>query len=404
MLTEHQNCKDGLPHIKTDKTIVMACSHPYWSSLQVGSQHIARQFARHGWQVHYFSAPISPLHLPKLFAPEVISRFKGSCRNPTLHENGKIHSYIPFSLLAPDGRPLLRSRPVIHNWYKTMLPPLKQLLARSNVGRVDLLYIDNLSYHFLLDVIHYAKSVFRVMDMHERFPGWRGEARRLAKKNATRSDLTIYSAQGLKAYVEALAPPKSLFVPNGVDFEAFEATKTRLSRPACLSCVPDPILLYTGMIDARLDFDAIRTVAHRLPQISFVFAGPPDQSRIPLDLPPNVYFTGPVCHAELPSLMQAAVAGLIPFDVNSRLDAIRGIRPLKLFEYMAAGLPVISARWPEIEDIQSPAWFYDDTGQFVELAYKAVKKEFDPEIARSFAEQFDWKYAFERLVLNLDCG
>ena len=84
------------------------------------------------------------------------------------------------------------------------------------------------------------------------------------------------------------------------------------------------------------------------------------------------------------------------------MDAIRGIRPLKLFEYLAAGIPVISARWPEVEALQSPAWFYDNTDQFTHLAAWALnKRDFDPAAARGFAARFDWKHAFKQMMETL---
>ncbi len=377
----------------------MGCSHPYWSALQVGSQHLARQFARNGWQVHYFSAPISLIHLPLLFSPEVPDRFRCARKNPTIHENGQIFSYIPFSLIAPDGRALLRSRPVTHHWHKTMLPPLKQMLARTGSAAPSLLYIDNLSYHFLPDVFAHTKSVFRIMDMHERFSGWKGRARALAQKIAAHADLTVYSAKNLKSYVYSLGAANSMLVPNGVDLDAFSAVPQAENRPACLARIPDPVLLYTGMIDSRLDFTLIRTAARRLPNVSLVFAGPLDRSADIADMPSNVYFTGSVPHKGLPALMRTAAAGLIPFDVKDRMDEIRGIRPLKLFEYLAAGIPVISANWPEIEELQSPAWFYENADQFTGLAARALnKKDFDPAAARDFARQFDWKHAYKQMT------
>jgi glycosyltransferase involved in cell wall biosynthesis len=84
------------------------------------------------------------------------------------------------------------------------------------------------------------------------------------------------------------------------------------------------------------------------------------------------------------------------------MDSIRGIRPLKLFEYLAAGIPVISARWPEIQELQSPAWFYEDADQFTRLAAMALGKEdFDPAAARDFAGQFDWKHSFKKMTKAL---
>lgn len=133
------------------KTVVMACTHPYWSALQVCSQYLARQFARHGWEVHYFSAPISLMHLPELFSAEVIRRLKCAIQCQTIHADGMIRSYVPFSLIAPAGNCLLRHKVVTCNWFRTMVPSLKSMQHKSGFERISLLYIDNLSYHFLLD-------------------------------------------------------------------------------------------------------------------------------------------------------------------------------------------------------------------------------------------------------------
>ena len=380
------------------KTVVMACTHPYWSALQVGSQHLARQFARHGWEVHYFSAPISLMHLPKLFSAEVIRRLKCAIQCQTIHADGMIRSYVPFSLIAPAGNCLLRHKVVTCNWFRTMVPSLKSMQHKSGFERISLLYIDNLSYHFLLDQLSYQKSIFRVMDMHERFSGWTGVARHLAQEIARQADVTVYSAHGLKKYVDTLGSSKSVLVPNGVDFDFFH-TQSHTQRHPLFQNIPDPVLLYTGMIDARLDFGLIRSAAHSLPHVSFVFAGPVGIAHQLSDLPANVYLTGPVSHAQMPELIRSAAAGLIPFDVDNQMDLIQGIRPLKLFEYLAAGIPVISARWPELERMNSPAWLYENEQEFVELVHKATDNEYDQMAAWNFAKQHDWKYSFE-LMLN----
>ena len=428
-----QNICDKAERSQNKKTIVMACTHPYWSVLQVGSQHLARQFAKNGWDVHYISAPITPLHLAGLlnFKNELAKRFKSAFNKPLIHEGGNIHSYIPFSLLAPAGYPLLRDRIVTHFWQQTMIPTLKSLKNHISSHGIDLLYIDNLSYHFLLDKFSYVKSIFRVMDIHEGFPGWKGKARKLAVKITEKVDLTVYSAQSLKNYVDSLNPRKSAFIPNGVDNELFTKTdraqqsydnREKLSkvlpqnllnsaeddnplilkhthRHPLLQHIKNPIILYTGMIDSRLDIHLIRSAAQKLSGVTFVFSGIIEHSKLLKDLPKNIYFTGPVAHKELPFLMKDAVAGIIPFDVKNRMSLIQGIRPLKLLEYMAAGLPVITAPWPELENMNSPAWIYNNEQDFIDLVNKAVYTKKNNSKAKDYAAQNDWKHSYN-LMLN----
>ena len=380
----------------------MGCTHPYWSALQVGSQHLARQFARNGWQVHYFSASVSLMHLPKLFTAEVKTRFKRSFYRQTIHENGRIHSYVPFSLIAPDGRFLLRSPVVTHNWYKLMIPTLKNRLEKFQNKKFSLIYIDNLSYHFLLDELKYQKSVFRVMDMHERFAGWKGEAFLLAKKIVAKTDLTVYSARGLKRYTEELGVKEPVYLPNGVDFDFFRSQQCEGYRHPLLANIADPVVLYTGMVDSRLDYPLIRTAAIELPKVSFVFTGMLEHPRYLKGMPKNVLFTGPVPHEELPWLMKSARAGIIPFEIKNNKDTIAGIHPLKLLEYFAAGIPVISAKWPEVEALKCPAWLYGDEFEFIEFVKKIIsRKEYVASAEQNFAEAHEWSKHFKNLMNHL---
>lgn len=372
----------------------MACIQPYWWCNQCGSQHLARQFARNGYDVHYFSAPITPLHLLKIQTPLVWQRFKNTIHNPVSNEKDGLLSYIPFSLIAPDGVPGLNAHLITDHWHKTMLPPVKRYLKRHTINHVNILYIDNLSYHFLPEFVTFDKCIFRVMDMHDHFPGWYGKTSRMARRLAARADITVYSANSLKKYVENLAPRKSAVAPNGVDYDLFATCQTG-SRHHLLNAIPDPLVLFVGIIDIRFDFKLIRYAARMLPHVSFVIAGPRASGIKPTGLPDNVFFIGPVPHSDLPLLMRSARAGLIPFDVKNQMGLIQGIRPLKLLEYMAAGLPVISARWPEVENMQSPAWFYNDLETFVALVQRAVAQKHGSTPFQEYARQHDWSNAWK---------
>lgn len=239
------------------------------------------------------------------------------------------------------------------------------------------------------------------MDIHDGFPGWEGKAQKLAAKISEKTDLTVYSAQGLKNYVDELKPVKSVFVPNGVDFGLFRRTDEASQRHPLLRSISDPVILYTGMIDKRLDFRLIRYAAQQLPKVSFVFAGVIERSMNVNNLPDNIYFTGPVPHSELPLLMQAAVAGIIPFDVNNNMHRIKGIRPLKMLEYMAAGLPVIAATWPELIEMDSPAWLYEGAQGFVELISRAVNSHNDESAAIKYASRHDWDLSYKMMLDEL---
>lgn len=347
--------------------------------------------------MHYLSAPITPMHLFKLGNAEVKGRFKQAWTRDVVYENKEIKSLTPFSLLAPEGCFPLNSKLVTHNWHRTLLPSLNTTLKKCNLKEVSLLYVDNLSYHFLPDYVNYDHFIFRVMDIHEYFPGWKSKAQDLACMIASRADLTAYSAKGLKNYVDKLGAKKTLFVPNGVDFDFFQINESKAKRDNHLKGIPEPVFLYSGMIDSRLDFSLIRQAARKLPDFSFVFAGPIQTNMDLHNFTKNIFFLGTIPHQDLPELMYYSTAGIIPFNVNEKMDLIKGIRPLKLLEYMAAGLPVISARWPELETMHSPAYLYGNLEEFIELAQNIVDNGYSPKVSKFFAKGNDWKYICELL-------
>jgi glycosyltransferase involved in cell wall biosynthesis len=252
----------------------------------------------------------------------------------------------------------------------------------------------------LLDIIDYKSSLFRVIDEHNRFHGWNNNAKKIAKLIANKCDTIIYSAKGLEHYVSQLNPERSFLVPNGVDLSLFQKHSQfgKFERHSLLKSISDPLILYSGMIDSRIDFRLLKWAALQLPFISFVLIGPFGENAPPRNLPKNIYFLGSVPHKELPSLIHSARAGIIPFDSKNKMKRIRGIRPLKLFEYMAAGIPVITSRWPEIESLQSPAWIYDSKEEFITLINKAVEHSHSQKTFTNFAKRHDWKNVFNQLL------
>jgi len=384
------------------KTVFMACTHPYSAPVKVGSHYFAEYFLKSGWRVVYVSAPVTPLHLILVHDENIRKRLRtalrGGCEN-----YGPLLSCIPFSFIAPAGRPFLNGNFVTQNWHRTIFPSTDQLIKRAGIDSFDLLYIDNIFQRFWLDSIPHKQAVFRVMDEHETFPGWKGKAKHIAASIAQRVDVTIYSAKSLEPYARSLDPKRSYFVPNGVDYELFQTSggdiRNELQRT--LSTIRTPIALYIGAIDHRLDICLLQYAAEVLPGVTFCLAGPIHTTVSRKKLPKNIKFVGPVHHEQTPVLMQRADVGLIPFDVLNCHDRITGIRPLKLLEYCAAGLPVVCARWPEVQEMESPAFLYDTLEGFIEALKAALENPPPPEVAKAFAKKHDWSQSLAEFMKAL---
>ena len=135
--------------------------------------------------------------------------------------------------------------------------------------------------------------------------------------------------------------PNVHFFGCGVDSAHF--AKARLSetqRPADMPAGDRPVLGYYGVIDERLDYALIGTLAERLPQYDVVMVGPVVKID-PRDLPrhDNLHWLGQKTYAELPAYVKHYDVALMPFALN---EATEYINPTKTLEYMAAGKPIVS--------------------------------------------------------------
>ncbi len=167
------------------------------------------------------------------------------------------------------------------------------------------------------------------------------------------ADLTIVTAPRLLELKRCHAKRIEL-VPNAVDYDAIQSgLAAPLPLPtACDAPPPIARLGYSGHISARLDLPLLRALALARPGWQFVFAGSEDARGCEAELTalktlPNVHFLGLLPVADVPRFIAACDVCLIPYRVN---DETRAISSLKLYEYLAAGKPVVSARVPAAEE------------------------------------------------------
>jgi glycosyltransferase involved in cell wall biosynthesis len=129
---------------------------------------------------------------------------------------------------------------------------------------------------------------------------------------------------------------------SGVDVEHFQqATLPGTPVPDDARDLPHPILGYYGVIDERMDYDAIRTLARAFPQGTVLLVGPVTKVD-PAELPqaPNIRYTGQRSYDQLPGYLKAFDVALVIFADN---EATRYLSPTKTLEYFAGLKPVVSS-------------------------------------------------------------
>jgi glycosyltransferase involved in cell wall biosynthesis len=380
------------------KRILMACTN-YWSSpFQLGTNQLARCFAKAGWEVAWISDPITPFHVLGGRSEDLIDRFRIYRDGGEYDFERQLWFYVPGAFFSPNNKPILRSALIHREWYRFTLPRLFKLVADHGFGHVDLLFLNSYSQAFWLDALTYKYSVLRIGDKSTAFSRFSPEMAVLEKEMAQKVDLVIYSAAGLTDYVDSLNPLRTLHLPNGVDFEHFQLRSE--GAPIDYRTIPHPIAVYVGAFEYWFDFELIRFAAASLPEVSFVLIGPDYLATAYENFKsfPNIYLLGPRSYQEIPSFLHYADLGIIPFDVEHHPELVDTVNPLKLYEYLASGLPVVAVEWTELKTLNSPARLCRSGPDFVESVQDVIEDPPNSTLLIEYARQQDWSRRFDLLL------
>jgi teichuronic acid biosynthesis glycosyltransferase TuaH len=198
------------------------------------------------------------------------------------------------------------------------------------------------------------------------------------------------------ALLERLAPSgPSDVVPNGIE----PAEWTGVARSlAWVDELPRPLLLYAGTLDSRLDVTGLLALANARPDATILLVGPPiDPEHLqPLRTAPNIAIRPPVGRSELAGLVRGADVGLIP-HVRSQLTG--AMSPLKLYEYLGGGLPVVASDLEPMRGVDRRVLLVPEGGDLVGPVSAALalgRAREDDRIA--FVEANSWRARHDRLL------
>jgi glycosyltransferase involved in cell wall biosynthesis len=164
-------------------------------------------------------------------------------------------------------------------------------------------------------------------------------------------------------------------LPNGVDPRRFLSSYN--TRPPDIAGIPSPKVIYAGSVESWFDWESVCSAARSLSNVSFVILG--STTLVPADLPSNVHLLGLKPHHELAGFMAQADAAIIPFKELSASRAVAAIDPIKLWEYLVCGLPVVASSALELPDMPGLVWRYGSRGEFVDGLRAALARGRKPD-------------------------
>jgi len=158
-------------------------------------------------------------------------------------------------------------------------------------------------------------------------------------------------------------------VPNACDYDFYyQAANKNLPIPKDMQNIRGPVIGYSGAIATWCDLELVERLAENLPHCNIVLVGPLyNISQIPSHQ--NLHWLGIKPYQQLPRYFQQFDVGIIPFKISSMIEAVN---PIKMWEYMASGIPVVTTAIPEAEKYPGLVLFSENEESFMENVKSAL--------------------------------
>ena len=188
------------------------------------------------------------------------------------------------------------------------------------------------------ELLEDRKVIYYCVDDFSLWPGLESDVvRQMESRLIKRADCLISVSTNLCERLSRFGRPAYLLT-HGVDFEMFSTPAT--SELPALKDIPKPRAGFFGLIDGRMDWELVKSVAMKMRNVSFVFAGPVDASTGEIPRLENLHFIGPVPYSLIPQFVAGLEVLQLPYRTGELAESLS---PLKLKEYLASNLPVISS-------------------------------------------------------------
>jgi glycosyltransferase involved in cell wall biosynthesis len=393
------------PHLR-GREIVCVGFADWETDLWTNQQHLMSRLARENHVLFVESLGLRRPQLAGRDLARIVRRLRKGLRPPRAVDG--LHVLSP--LVAP-----LHSNALVRALNRRLLRgQARRATRRLRIGR-PILWAYVPQAEALIEALDPELVVYHCVDDAAAVAGVDAESFRATERRfVAQADLVLASAPALAARMRELSG-NVLYAPNVADTAMFaRALEPDSQQPDSASVEPDltmaalpqPRIVFTGAIVAtKLDVPLLGELAQAQPDWSFALVGPvgpgdPRTDISALRALPNIHLLGPRAYSQLPAVLRAADAGLIPYVRNPITESVF---PMKVYEYLAAGLPVVATPLPALADVAEVATAPDAEGiaRLLEEAIATDSAEYRAERSRAAAAH-SWERRLEEIAAAVE--
>lgn len=392
------------------RTIVCLSSQRWDDGMWTNKQHIMSRLAKEH-RVIYVEYGLRPLPLFALHRAQQIGKNSaGPIENFTssvVHRQDNLYLFDCLTPLAAGLFPL-GSWPRDRALYDIKAAMVARYLRQEGIDDA-IVWVYHPGYGDAVDRIPKSMLVYDCVDNYPSFPAYRDNSDWIEQREARlcrKADLVTCTAPALLEQKKDFNPDNTFLVHNVGDFEHFATARDPATKVAPdVAAIDKPVVGFVGAVsDYKLNTDWLLELARARPGLEVVVIGPvgnssPDLAE--LEAQSNLTLLGHRDYQDLPTYLKGFDIAVIPYRINEHTESVF---PIKFFEFLSTGLPVVISNLPALEPFWGEVEVAETAESFIEACDRALAEisRDDRQRRIELAERNSWASRIARIMELVD--
>lgn len=376
-----------------DRPLILCASTQYWREAWFRKQHFMSHLAK--------TRPVGYIEPSRSIVRPTPAPVPRQFRNPFLRFRVMREDGSPWIITPPRGMPFWTHRVVNNVQYRWWGSRLRAIAHRLGHERIWL-WLYEPRYVHTIPTLKPERVIFDLVDDLGAYSAG-AHSQKMMRESVegalARADLVYATSQVLiDRYAGRTRAGKIHLIPNGVRGEW--ADRNDYEVPPEIASLPKPRIGLVGALFSYLDYDLLRATARAFPGGSLILVGPVKDREAVASLAeePNVHLIGSVPQADVPRYISGFDVCLCPFVAG---PVRRAVNPLKVYEYLAVGRPVVASPLESLADdpVAGSIRFAETEGEFVGAVRHELERDSGEkrQARRSAIGPYRWEALAERV-------